>query len=167
MRTLRDFLLEEKNKDKSDNKKELPGGYEVISNQGSLTDEAKQAIGAKSFKKGMEALAAQDGGKKVREKLKASSGVSGGTPLEILKSVMNAKNDLDEVFKQQVQVISDFPGGVIVEYIVDLNTLAGSIPSSKRLLKFWLQSTLVAYNCPKAMNRTFAINKDKSLILIF
>jgi len=72
-----------------------------------------------------------------------------------------------EVFKQQVQVISDFPDGVIVEYIVDLSTLAGSSSSSKRLLKFWLQSTLVAYNCPKAMKRTFALNEDRDLILIF
>ena len=167
MRTLLDFLMEENDKDKKDNKKELPGGFVVISNQGSLTEEAKQAIGAKSFKKGMEVLAAQEGGKSVREKLKAPSGVVGGTPREILKGVMNTKNDLDEVFKQQVQVISDFPDGVIVEYIVDLNTLAGSTSSSKRLLKLWLQSTLVAYNCPKAMKRTFALNEDRDLILIF
>jgi len=171
MKTLRDFLLAEAKGDKdkkgkSDNSEKIPAGFEVISNKGRLTDEAKLAMGG-TFKQGMKsAMESQDVRDKIKGELKAPS-PKPDSVRDILTKVVNAKNDLDLVFKDRPK---DFdPDGLIISFkSADWASLAGTSSSSARLVKFWLQSSLVAYgyNKTKAMSVVFSIDKKQHKIAV-
>lgn len=170
MKSLRDFLLAEAN---NDDKKEnssttgLPEGFEKIKNQGRLTQEASIAMGG-SFKEGMKSAAESSKVRtKIKEELKAGSPNSSSIR-DIIKKVVIAKNELDEIFKTKTE--KDFgEDGVIISFrSSDWIKLAGTKSSSSRLVKFWLQSSLIAYgyNSKNALRVSFAINYSNNQILI-
>ena len=165
MKSLLQFLMEEK-QSKQSKPVELPEGFAEIQNRGSLTKEAQEAIGAKSFAKGMEITAAKKAGEVIKKLGKAPQG---GTPYEILKAIMKNENDLDLVFQPQVQKFSGAEGGVILTFNPknDWSKLAGTSSSSKRLVKFWLQSTLYVFQCKNSSSRMYAIDEDKDRFLVY
>ena len=170
MKSLRDFLLAEANNDdKKENRPttELPEGFEKISNKGRLTKEASIAMGG-SFKEGMKSAAESSAVRtKIKEELKAGTPNSSSIR-DIIKRVVIAKNELDKIFRTKTE--KDFgEDGVIISFKSgDWTKLAGTKSSSSRLVKFWLQSSLVAYgyNSESALEVSFAINYSNNQILI-
>lgn len=165
MRTLRDFLLAETKKEASDNKnKQLPPGFTIISNRGSLTKEAQEAMGARNWSSAMDIAATKD-----PAKIKKSLGtVSGNDPYSILKGIMKNDNDLDEVFEKSVGRIPNVGDSIVLQFISnDWTTLARTSSSSQRLVKFWINSALQVYGDTASGKRTYAVNEDTDQFLVF
>ena len=171
MRTLRDFLLAEakeenkgKNEEGESTRMNLPDGFVIVSNRGSLTKEAQEAMGAKNWSSAMDIAATKDP-KKIKDKL---GSVSGNTVHDVLKSIMANENDLDEVFKKKVGKINSIEDSCVLQFLSnDWTTLAKTASSSQRLVKFWISSALTAYGVDAAGKRTYAINEDTDQFLIF
>ena len=174
MRTLRDFLLaeakEEENKDNKgkDNKTskpeaEYPEGFKVVDLRGGLTDLAKEAMGAKNFTAAMDLAATKN-----PDKIKQEFGTVNGTShYEILKSVVGNKNKFNQVFQKKVSPLPGHEGGIILYFVSnDWTTLAGKSESSKRLVRFWLQSLLLAYGVKKPSKLTYLSNVDNDLFAV-
>ena len=111
-------------------------------------------------------ILSDDGKKKIIDQLK---GTGSDTIKSIITSVVKTKNDLDEVFidihSKSEEIIGDKDGVVIKLNASTWPTLAGREKSSKRLLKFWLYSTLLAYGYQKT-GVVFAISdKGDSMIV--
>ena len=171
MRTLRDFLLAEAKSDKDKktdaNSSKVPEGFQKIKNQGRLTDEAKLAMGG-TFKQGMKsALESQKVRDKIKENLKAKS-PKPDSIRDIIKKVIEAQNDLDLIFRTKTDKDFDKDGVIISFKSADWTSLAGTPSSSARLVKFWLQSSLIAYgyNKTKALQVVFSVNKSNNQIAI-
>jgi len=175
MRTLRDFLLaeakeDEKQEDKGKNSegettnKELPDGFVIVSNRGSLTKEAQEAMGAKNWNSAMD-IAATKNPKKIKDKL---GSVSGTGVYAVLKSIMANNNDLDEVFKKEVGKVPQIEDSCVLQFKSnDWQTLAKTSSSSQRLVKFWISSALTAYGVDKVSKKTYAINEDTDQFIVF
>jgi len=153
MKSLLEYLIleaeEEKTKNTKPEEKDAPDGFDFIETRGRLSKQAKIAIGG-TFKEGMKS--AEDSGKvreNIKEKLKAKS-VDAQSVRSIIKSIVTADNDLDDIFKKAPVSLNFGDDGIIISF-VDGNwkKLAGTVSSSKRLVKFWLQSSLLAYGSKK------------------
>ena len=173
MRTLRDFLLAEakedenkddKNSESSTTNKQLPDGFTVVSNRGSLTKEAQEAMGAQNWNSAMD-IAATKNPKKIKDKL---GSVSGTGVYAILKSIMANNNDLDEVFKKEVGKVTQIEDSCVLQFKSnDWQTLAKTSSSSQRLVKFWISSALTAYGVEGVSKKTFAVNEDTDQFIVF
>lgn len=176
MRTLRDFLLaeakgEDKNKtgNKGENKEgetsrfDYPEGFQVVSNKGGLTKEAQEAIGAKNFSEAMD-IAAVKNPKKIIDEF---GSVNGKTPYDILKGVVGNKNKFDEVFQSKVSRLPNYPDSVVL-YFKDNSwtSLAKTESSSSRLVKFWIQSLLLAYGAKTPSKLTYVKNIDYDMFAV-
>ena len=85
----------------------------IVSNRGSLTKEAQEAMGAKNWSSAMDIAATKDP-KKIKDKL---GSVSGNTVYDVLKSIMANENDLDEVFKKKVGKINSIKDSVVLQFL--------------------------------------------------
>jgi len=161
MRSLRDFLLAEAKDNKSE---KIPEGFKKIETRGGLTGVAKEAMGG-SYKEGIEAAATKEGKDQIKEKLKGSGS---GSIKKILTSVVKTPNPLDDVFvgiyEKSDDLIGDNDGVIIKLSPSNWTSLAGTASSSQRLLKFWLQSTLVAYGL--SSKHIVSIKAEDNLIAV-
>jgi len=153
MKSLLEYLMlegeEDKKQDPKPKKKDTPDGFVVIDTRGRLSKQAKIAIGG-TFKEGMKS--AEDSAtvrKNIKEKLKAKS-VDPKSVKSIINGIIVANNDLDELFKKKASSKSFGDDGIIISFKDESwRKLAGTESSSKRLVKFWLQSSLLAYGSKK------------------
>ena len=164
MKSLRDYLLAEAKAEDAQNK--VPKHHKKITLQGGLTGAAKEIMGG-SYKKGITAAASEDGRKQILEKLKGSGG---STIKEIIGGVVNAPNDLDSVFvavdtARTESISGDLDGISLKLNPTEWSKLAGTTSSSMRLLRFWLESTLIAYGY-KQKGVVFSINEADNIITI-
>jgi len=170
MKTLRDFLLAEAKEDKKNkNDKttkpaiEYPEGFKVVDNRGGLTAEAKEAMGAANFTAAMD-LAATKNPQKIMDEF---GSVNGTSHYEVLKSVVGNKNKFNQVFQNKVSKLPGVEGGIILYFVSnDWVTLASKAPSSKRLVKFWIQSLLLAYGVKSPSKLTYVANEDNDLFAV-
>ena len=161
MKTLRDFLLAEAKIDKDDKTTKpannYPEGFKVVDLRGGLTDLAKEAMGAKNFSAAMDLAAT----KKPEKIIEEFGTVSGKTHYDILKGVVGNKNKFNQVFQPKVSKLPGYEGGIILYFVSnDWTTLAGKAESSKRLVRFWIQSLLLAYGIDKPSKLTYLANVD-------
>ena len=159
MRTLRDFLLAEAKAEPTESKEEkIPQGFELIKNQGRLTDEAKLAMGG-TFKSSMSS--AQESNKvrqKIRDGLKVKGTPNPKSVKDIITKILTAENDLDEIFKKKPSKEFGKDGIQIDFRSSEWTKLAGKSSSSKRLVKFWLASSLIAYGYKDIKSVMFSIS---------
>lgn len=150
MKSLLEYLILEKEqsrKEPRENKevKSLPTGYKKIENSGGVSKLAQDIIGTNTFKKAMLKAASQDGKKDIKAKLDVTS-----TDLTIfgtISKVAKANNDLSKLFdKKRIEKYDD--DGIKIKIVEIISNLAGTQSSSERLIKFWMQSTLMAYGAP-------------------
>ena len=137
--------------------RDSPEGFVIVSNQGGLTKEAQEAIGAKNFSEAMD-IAAVKNPQKIFDEF---GSVSGKTPYEIMKGIVGNKNKFDDVFQAKVSKLPDIPDSVVL-YFKDNSwtSLAKTESSSSRLVKFWIQSLLLAYGANKPSKLTYLKNVD-------
>lgn len=171
MKTLRDFLLAEakEDEDKKKNKKSSSGPphsmFKDISNVGSITNAAKEFIGGKI--KDSKAAASTDKGKqKIRDNLGAGDGPGGDDPYKILEWLMKKGTKLNDVFGDNPKIKSSF---IVLPVKGGWENLAGQgkDKSSKKLLKFWISSALVAYGVSKAWDLGYAMNDADNLMMVY
>lgn len=173
MRTLRDFLLaeaKEEEQSKKENKKKPSSGpphdmFKDISNVGSISNAAKEFIGGKI--KDSKAAASTDKGKqKIRDNLGAGDGPATDDPYKILEWLMKKGTKLNDVFGERTQIKSKF---IVLPVKGGWENLAGQgkDKSSKKLLKFWISSALVAYGIPKAWDLGYAMNDADNLMMVY
>ena len=162
MKSLREYLLAEA---KNDNENKTPKDYMKITLQGGLTGHAKQMMGG-SYKEGITAAATEKGRDQILEKLKGSGG---DTIRKIIESVVTTPNDLDSIFVavdyKRTESISGMDGIAIKLNPTEWPQLAGKKSSSMRLLRFWLESTLIAYGYQKK-GVVFSISEADNIITI-
>ena len=162
MKTLKDFLLEEAKNDKNEKpgvpQKSYPEGFKVVSNQGGLTKEAQEAMGAANFTAAMD-IAAVKNPQKIFDEFGSVSGKK--TPYDILKGIVGNKNKFNEIFEAKVSKLPDYPDSVVLYFKSnDWTSLAKTESSSSRLIKFWIQSLLLAYGAKKPSSLTYLKNVD-------
>jgi len=162
MKSLKSFLLEEAASNK------VPKGFTIISNMGSASKEAQEAIGAKSFGSARSKASESKGRAEIIEKL-GGSGMQGNSAFEILDNIVGKQtNDLDEAFKRTVDK-ADLGGEevAIVNIIPGWESHAGQgkTSSSQRLIKFWLASVLMAYGGYDYKSYNFAISNDNRMAI--
>jgi len=145
MRTLREYLIAEAKDDTS----KTPKDYTKITLQGGLTGHAKEMMGG-SYKEGITAAATDKGRKQILDKL---GGSGGDTIVKIVRSVVETTNDLDDIFisvdEKRTESLSQMDGIALKLNPTEWPKLAGTPSSSQRLLRFWLESTLIAYGYKK------------------
>ena len=170
MKTLRDFLLaeaKEDNKGKNNkgeaSQKSYPEGFAIVSNQGGLTKEAQEAMGAANFTAAMD-IAAVKNPQKIFDEF---GSVSGKTPYDVLKGIVGNKNKFNEVFQAKVSKLPEYPDSVVL-YFKDNSwtTLAKTESSSSRLVKFWIQSLLLAYGVKTPSKLTYLKNIDYDMFAV-
>lgn len=179
MKSLYEYLLEEVDKEKSESnsenqkpkkkKKKNSSGppdkeFEDISNAGSLSKAALEFIGGKL--KDQKAAAETDTGKQaIRKGLGAGDGPGTKDPFEILTWLFSKENKLNQVFTDNTEeeknkyVVLNLKGG--------WQKLAQREESSKKLLKFWISSSLTAFGVKNAWDLGYAINGNKNQMMIY
>lgn len=173
MKTLRDFLLaeaKEEDKDKKKSKKPSSGPphsmFKDISNVGSITKQAEEFLGGKI--KDSKAAAASDAGRQqIRKNLVPKGDPPGGDdPYKILEWLMGKGTKLNDVFGEKTQIKDKF---IILKLKGGWENLAGQgkDKSSKKLLKFWVSSALVAYGVSKAWDLGYAMNDADNLMMVY
>ena len=173
MKTLRDFLLaeakEDKDKDKEKSKKTKSGPphnlFKDISNVGSISNAAKEFIGGK-IKDSKAAASTDEGKKKIRDNLGAGDGPGGDDPYKILQWLMQKGTKLNDVFGEKTQTKSKF---IVLPVKGGWENLAGQgkDKSSKKLLKFWISSALVAYGVSNAWDLGYAMNDGDNMMMVY
>ena len=173
MRTLRDFLLaeakEEEQTEKKPKKKPSSGPphdmFKDISNVGSISNAAKEFIGGK-IKDSKAAASTEAGKKQIRDNLGAGDGPGGDDPYKILEWLMKKGTKLNDVFGDKTQIKSKF---IVLPVKGGWENLAGQgkDKSSKKLLKFWISSALVAYGVSTAWDLGYAMNDADNLMMVY
>jgi len=144
---LKEFLLAEAMiNEKDETQIKLPDNFEKIERRGSITSVAQEALGDSSLKGARIKAATAEGKKEIIEKLKVSS--TDGTILGTMKTVLGAQNDLQKVFIKDSLKTLDDGDGVMFKVTSDWASLGGSSASSKKLMLFWIESTLMTYGAP-------------------
>ena len=172
MKTLRDFLLaeaKEEDKDKKKSKKPSSGPphsmFKDISNVGSITKQAEEFLGGKI--KDSKAAAASDAGRQqIRKNLGAGDGPEGDDPYKILEWLMKKGTKLNDVFGDKTQIKDKF---IVIPVKGGWENLAGQgkDKSSKKLLKFWVSSSLVAFGVTNAWDLGYAMNDTDNLMMVY
>ncbi len=152
MKSLLEYLILEGNDGKE--KGQLPKDYEEIDNRGAITAMAQAAIGG-TIKAASVAAATSDGKLQIIKGLKANVLVN--TIWGVISEVALAKNELDALLNQnKMERIGS--SGIEIYLVGDWPALAGATKSSKKLIKFWMKSALIAYKAP---------NKDEEVSYAF
>ena len=171
MRTLQDFLLAEaKDGEKKKKKKQSKSGppvemFQDISNVGSISKQAQEFIGGK-IKASRGAAETDEGRKQIRDNLGAGDGPATDDPTLLLKWLMSKGTKLNDVFGDKTSVKSDY---VVLKLKGGWENLAGQgkDSSSKKLLKFWISSSLVAYGIKDAWSLGYAMNDADNMMMVY
>ena len=173
MKTLLEYLMLEAKKP------DLPDGFELISLSGGLSKEAKVILQASSYKKAKLGALSPGGRTAIKKGLKTDPVPSATDPIKFVKEFFKASSVLnqyvDEVSKEDK--IKRFGGNTDDAVFLELKNAEdgswkdvggkGKTSSSIRVIRFWVESTMMTYLEKADVGVGFAYNKAYNLFYVY
>lgn len=170
MKTLLEYLiLEAKEPD-------LPDGFERIKLQGGLSKEAKRILQFSSYKKASIAAASKDGRKAIKDGLEAT-GSEEKDPIAFVKEFFEGSSKLNTYIDEaKERDAKKFGGNTDDGVFLSLKSGDGSwmdvggkgkTKSSIRVIRFWVESTIIAYLGRSDLGVGFAYNEPYNLFYVY
>ena len=172
MRTLLEYLMLEAKKP------DLPSGFELISLSGGLSNEAKQILQASSYKKAKIGALSPGGRTAIKNGLKTKPVPSATDPIEFVKEFFKADSILNQyVDEASEKEIKRFGGNTDDAVFLELKNAndgswkdvggKGKVSSSIRVIRFWVESTMMTYLEKPDVGVGFAFNKAYNLFYVY
>ena len=172
MKTLLEYLMLEAKKP------DLPNGFELISLSGGLSTEAKAILQFSSYKKAKTAALSPGGRTAIKKGLKADPEPSAKDPIQFVKEFFKADSLLNQYVDEAGEKdIKRFGGNTDDAVFLELKNAndgswkdvggKGKTSSSIRVIRFWVESTMMTYLEKPDVGVGFAYNKAYNLFYVY
>ena len=171
MKTLLEYLIAE-----AKEKKELPTGFQLVSLSGGLSKEAKQILQFSSYKKARTAADTAGGRTRIKNGLewKGEGKPDTTDPIKFVSQFFEGESKLNDFIDQATakdarQYGGNTDDGVFLELKGQWKDVGGKgkSKSSIRVIRFWVESTMMAYLGVENVGVGFAYNAGVGLFYVY